>query len=96
MIALIIFYVHIVAFAAAYTREYQKEGLSAGFLNLGFMILIFSVGWSISTFVLKYLIGSEGFGRWLDRDALSLLVLTIGEGLFYYYYYKDEKKQAAV
>lgn len=89
MIALIIFYLHIVGMAAAFTTEYQKEGVGAGLLNVGFVVLIFSVGWSISTFVLKYLIGEEGFGMWLNRDTLSLLVLSIGEACFYYFYFKD-------
>lgn len=89
MIALIIFYLHIIGAAAAFTSEYQKEGVGAGMLNVGFVVLIFSVGWSISTFVLKYLIGEEGFGLWLNRDALSLVVLTIGESLFYYFYYRN-------
>lgn len=89
MIALIIFYLHIIGVAAAFTSEYQKEGIGAGLLNVGFVVLIFSVGWSISTFVLKYLIGDEGFGLWLNRDALSLAVLTIGELLFYYFYYRN-------
>jgi hypothetical protein len=89
MIALFIFYLHIVGFAAGFTREYQKEGLGAGFLTLGFMILIFSVGWSISSFLLRYVIGSGGFGIWLTRDTLSLILLTTGESIFYYFYFRD-------
>jgi len=92
MIPLIVFYIHIIAITYFFTREYQKEGVSAGVLTVAFMAFIFSVGWSISTFVLKYLIEPEGFGRWLDRDALSLLILTIGETIFYYYYYKEGVK----
>ena len=106
MLPLIIFYLHIIGLSAAFTSEYQKEGTSpegtspegtsAGFLTVGFMVLIFSVGWSISSFVLKYIISEAGFGMWLNRDAFSLLLLTIGEGIFYYNYYKEENKQLAV
>lgn len=92
MISLLVFYIHIVAIIYFFTREYQKEGVGSGFLTVGFMVLIFSVGWSISMFVLKYLIEPSGFGRWLDRDALSLLILTIGETFFYYYYFRENKK----
>ncbi len=99
MLPLIIFYLHIIGLSAAFTSEYQKEGTSpegtsAGFLTVGFMVLIFSVGWSISSFVLKYIISEAGFGMWLNRDALSLLLLTIGEAFFYYFYFKDEKKKS--
>ncbi|MFA6541063.1 MAG: hypothetical protein WCT99_05615 [Bacteroidota bacterium] len=93
MIALIVFYLHIVGFAYGFTKEYQQEGLSAGFLNLGFMVLIFSVGWSISTFLLRYVMGEPGFGVWLDRSTFSLVLLTLGEILFYYNYYSDGPKK---
>ncbi len=91
MVPLIVFYLHIIAFAYAFTREYQREGFSAGFLTVGFMVLIFSVGWSISSFAFKYLVDETGFGIWLNRDALSLLALSIGEGLLYYFYFSSEK-----
>ena len=97
MIALFIFYFHIIGFVAGFTNEYQKEGLGAGFLTLGFMALIFSVGWSITTFLLKYLMSEIGLGLWLNRDALSLLILTFGEAGFYYLYYRDiEEKTISV
>ncbi len=93
MIPLIIFYLHIVGISAAFTSEYQKDGVGSAFLSVGFVVLIFSVGWTISTFVLKYIMSEAGFGIWLNRDAVSLLLLTIGEVFFYYYYHKDENKQ---
>ncbi|MEW6062482.1 MAG: hypothetical protein AB1600_11140 [Bacteroidota bacterium] len=93
MIPLVIFYIHIIAFTYLFVREYQREGLSAGFLTLGFLTLIFSVGWSISSLVLKNIIDEEGFGIWLNRDALSLTVLTICEAIFYYFYFHEKKQQ---
>lgn len=96
MIALIIFYLHIVGFTAGFTKEYQHEGLSAGFLNLGFMVLIFAVGWSISSMVLRYVIDPEGFGIWLNRDTLSLVLLSIGEAIFYYFYFRDAVRKKSV
>jgi hypothetical protein len=89
MTSLIVFYLHIVGVSAAFTSEYQKDGVGAGFLNVGFVVLIFSVGWSITTFLLKYLIAEQGLGLWLNRDAMSLLLLTAGEGVFYYMYFSE-------
>jgi len=94
MIPLFIFYIHIVAFTYLFVREYQREGLSAGFLTLGFLILIFSVGWSISSLILKNVIDETGFGIWLNRDALSLALLTMFEAVFYYFYFREKKPQA--
>jgi hypothetical protein len=96
MIPLFIFYVHIIAGATAFTKEYQKEGVSAGLLSVGFMVLIFSVGWSISTFILKYMIREAGFGIWLNRDALSLILLSVAEMFFYYFYYREETNRPVV
>lgn len=94
MIPLIVFYLHIVGCTFAFVREYRHEGLSAGFLTLGFLALIFSVGWSISSFAFKYIIDERGFGIWMNRDALSLLALSVGEGLLYYMYFRNERPQA--
>ena len=93
MIPLIIFYLHIIGISAAFTSEYQKEGTGAAFLSIGFVVLIFSVGWTISTFILKYVMDETGFGIWLNRDAFSLVLLTIAEVVFYYKYYSEERQK---
>ena len=94
MIPLIVFYVHIVAVAFAFTRRWQEEGVAEGFLAVFFLALIFFVGWSISSFILKLLMSKEGLGMLLDRDAASLLLLTAGEGVFYYFYLKESTDEA--
>ena len=97
MIALIIFYLHIVAVAALFTYHYQREGFGGGMLTVGFFGIIFAVGWSISTLLLKLAISEKGFGIMLDRSALSLALLTAAEAVFYHFYYRgaDTKKKAA-
>jgi hypothetical protein len=94
MIALIIFYIHAVAAAAAFTRQYQEEDLGAGVLAVAFMGIIFSVGWSIATFLLKLVISEKGLAPWCTRDVLGLAALSIGEGVFYYLYFRGIKKKA--
>lgn len=88
MIPLFIFYLHTVGAAYAYTRRWQEAGVKEGILAVAFMAIIFSVGWTLATFLLHLVSPPEGFGPGLDRDALSLLLLTIGEGFFYYWYLK--------
>lgn len=92
MVPLIIFYLHIVGFSSAFVSEYQKDGISGGFLTLGFMILIFSVGWTISSFILRHLIDAEGINIWLNRDSISLLALSCAEFIFYFYYFYGKGK----
>jgi len=93
MVTLFVFYIHTIAAVYAFTDQYQEEGAGAGSLAVAFMAIIFSVGWSISTFVLKYLMSERGFGIYLNRDAISLALLTIGEGVFYYFYLKGSMKK---
>ncbi len=88
MVELIVFYAHIVAFAAAFTKRWQDEGVSEGFLAVFFMALIFFVGWSMTSFLSRLILASKGFGPLLDRDAFSLLLLTASEAVFYYFYLK--------
>lgn len=90
MIELLVFYLHIVAVVTMFTKRWQEEGLGEAFLVVFFMTLIFFVGWSITTFLMKLLLNKEGLGIFLDRDAASLLLLTIGESILYYFYLGDE------
>lgn len=90
MIPLLVFYVHIVSIVAAFTKRWQDEGFTEGILAVFFMALIFFVGWSMASFILKLFMGKEGFGYFLDRDAASLLLLTAAEVVFYYLYLRKD------
>jgi hypothetical protein len=94
MIPLFVFFVHIVAVTAVFTKRWQEEGLTEGFLSIFFMAVIFFVGWSMTSFIMKLFMGQEGLAVWFDRDAASLLLLTAAETVFYYFYFR-EKPQAA-
>ena len=91
MIPLLVYYIHVVGTVAAFTKRWQEEGTVEGFLAVFFIALIFFVGWAISSFVLKFVMNQEGFGPMFDRDAASLLLLTIGEGVFYYFYTRRDE-----
>jgi len=93
MIPLLVFYVHIVAVAAAFTREWQRGGIGEGVLAVFFVGLNFFVGWSIASFVLKLIISQQGLGGGLDRDSLSLLLLTLGEAVFYTLFLRNKGTQ---
>ena len=96
MITLFVFYVHVIAAVTVFTKRWQEGDWKEGLLGVGFLTLIFSVGWSISTFILKLIIGEKGFGIWMDRDALSLAFLLVMESIFFYIQMKrKQKKQLA-
>lgn len=93
MIPLVVFYLHIVAMSAVFTKRYQEESVGEGILAVFFMALIFFVGWAMASFIMKLVMEPAGFGPWFNRDAASLVLLTMGEAVLYYFYFKDEKGQ---
>lgn len=100
MIISIIFFIHFLFALVIFTIKWQDEKLSAGFLNVGMIAILFAVGWSIANIIAKALMEPKGFGIYFDRDTFSLTILTIGEYFFYRLFYKpaavseaDKEKQ---
>ncbi len=91
MISALIFSAHLVFILVIFTKKWQDVSLSSAFTNLALMIILFAVGWSISTSVVKIFIDSRGFGIQFDSDAISLTLLSIAEFFFYRFYYKEDK-----
>jgi hypothetical protein len=89
MIAALIFFGHLVFSLIVFTKKWQDEKLSSGFMNLALIGILFAVGWSISGMIAKALMEQKGFGLYFDRDTFSLAILSIGEYLFYKMYYSD-------
>ena len=89
MITALIFFGHIIFSLIVFTKKWQEEKLSAGFMNLALIGILFAVGWSISGMIAKALMDTKGFGLYFDRDTFSLVILSIGEYFFYRMYYKD-------
>jgi hypothetical protein len=90
MVELVVFYAHVIAIAAVFTKRWQEEGTGEGILAVFFMGLIFFVGWGMASFVTKIVMPPAGFGKAFDRDAASLVLLTLLEGVFYYFYFRGE------
>lgn len=91
MITALIFSAHLVFMLVIFTKKWQDESLSSAFTNLALLIILFAVGWSISTSVVKIFIDSKGFGIQFDSDAISLTLLSIAEFFFYRFYYREDK-----
>ncbi len=92
MITALIFTAHLIFMAVIFTKKWQDESLSSAFINIALIIVLFAVGWSISTSVVKIFIDEKGFGIQFDSDAIALTLLAAGEYFFYKFYYGDEKK----
>ena len=100
MIISVIFFIHLIFALVIFTIKWQEEKISTAFLNIALIAILFAVGWSIASVIAKAVMQPKGLGIHFDRDAFSLILLTIGEYLFYRLYYKpiqtiegDKEKQ---
>lgn len=95
MIAVFIFYLHVVFIAFAFTKNYIEDGLTRAILSSIFIIILFSVGWTFSEFVMGYFMESKGLGLMFPRAAFSLMMLTVMEIIFYRFYYTSKSRASA-
>ncbi len=89
MVIALIFVIHIVFVFYVLIKRWRNESISSALIDLFLIIILFSVGWSISTMVSKLFWDPIGFGKHFDRNAIALFLLTIVEFFFYRIYYKD-------
>jgi hypothetical protein len=88
MISAVIFFLHFIFMIIVFTWKWQKEGMSGALLNVGLILILFAVGWTITGMIAKLLMEPQGLGLYYDQDTFSLTLLTIIEILFYRIYYK--------
>ena len=89
MIAAFIFFLHFLFATVIFTKKWQDDGLSSAFLNVALILILFAVGWTITSLLAKMIMEPEGLGIYFDRDTFSLTLLTLGEYIFYKLYYKE-------
>ena len=90
MITALIFAAHLIFLLVVFTKKWQDESLTTAFINTLLITVLFSVGWSISTMILKIFVEPEGLGLYFTRDDMSLTLLKIMEFLFYRIYYGEK------
>jgi hypothetical protein len=97
MIAAFIFYIHIVGAIYAFAGGFVRDKLSDAFIMVAFVAIIFTVGWTIAGFIVKFFFPPGGFGPWLDPDTISLIIVSILEAILYltYFYQKRNKRHPA-
>lgn len=90
MIAALIFAGHLYFISYIVTKKWQDESLSSALINFALIVILFAVGWSITSSVTKLVIDEKGFGIQFNADTISLTMLSIVEYFFYKFYYKED------
>jgi hypothetical protein len=96
MIEVILFYFHAVFFAYIFAKNYVEHNLVNAILSTIFVVIIFTVGWTLSAFIVGFFIPDEGLSRVLTKASFSLGLLTILEVIFYKFYFSKEPNKTAV
>jgi len=106
MIAALILFAHAAAAVYAFVK-YRKEGISEGLLAVAFVVIIFSVGWTISTMLAKVIFPTDLAAHWIRNlqesvtwrffakeltvDTFSLVLLICIEFVFFSIYLRSER-----
>ena len=88
MVSAVIFFAHFLFLLIIFTWKWQSESISAAFINVALILVLFAVGWTITGLIAQLLMEPKGLGLYFDRDTFSLTLLTIIEYFFYRFYYK--------
>jgi len=86
----VIFIIHFIFIFFVFNTKYKNESISSAFLNFALIIILFSIGWSLSSIIAKWIMEPEGLGKLFDRDTFSLSLVTVIEFFFYRIYYKPD------
>jgi len=94
MVAAAIFVVHGAVLLGVIIWKVRSEGWTEASLAAAFLVIIFSVGWTLSGLLAALLFEPEGLAEWMNRDTISLVIVTAGEALFYTVFFRflREKK----
>lgn len=93
MIPVIIFWLHITAGTYLFVRKYYEETLGEAFLILTFAGIIFTAGWTLSSFLVRLVLGPQGFGEIFNDDSVSLILLTLLEIIIYRIWFGRPKER---
>lgn len=91
MISAFIFFAHFIFILIIFTKKWQDEKFSIGIINVALIIILFSVGWSLTSWITQMLFDAKGLGVFFDRDTIALTILVIPEFIFYKIFYGKEK-----
>jgi hypothetical protein len=89
MVIAFIFLIHLAFIGYVIYKRIKSDSSSSAIIDLIFIIIVFSVGWSLSTMFCKIFWEPIGFGKYFDRDTISLTLLSVLEYFFFKFYFKD-------
>jgi hypothetical protein len=81
LIAVIIFYLHLIFACYVFCKTFQTDGAVFALLNVAFIVVLFTVGWTLSDLIVGLFISDAGY-RILIPQGKALLTLIKMTGFF--------------
>jgi len=82
--------VHFIFLVFIFIKFFREENLSSALLNVIFILVIFAVGWTFWAFIVNLIFTNPPQGKEINKDSVTLILLTISELFFYKIYYADK------
>jgi hypothetical protein len=77
LIAVLIFFVHAIFAVWAFSKSYQHDGWLQAFLNFAFIVILFSVGWTVSDLLMGIFIRDNGYIFYAGYNPVFLVFLKL-------------------
>ncbi len=61
MIAVLIFYLHTIFAVYVFAKSFQSDGIIQALLNVVFIIILFTVGWTLIDVIIGLIISEQGY-----------------------------------
>ncbi|MGQ9819301.1 MAG: hypothetical protein ACUVQ1_05180 [Candidatus Kapaibacteriales bacterium] len=92
MIDIIIFFLHILGWAYAFTKVWQRKGIKPALLSIAILFFIFIVLWTITSPTARLIMPKALDSAYFTVDTLSLVLLIIPESVFFYFFFIKPRK----
>lgn len=83
MIDLLIYHLHLIGAAYAFTKRWQDEGVRSGLMAVILIGLVFTIVWALMGPIARLILPNSAAGDILTSDTLSLLLTLAVEAPFF-------------
>lgn len=77
MIPVLVFFAHAIFAVWAFAKSFQTDGIVQAFLNVFFIVILFTVGWTISDLLVGFLVSDSGYEIMLPTGSVAMFFLKI-------------------
>jgi len=77
LIPVLVFFAHAIFAVWAFAKSFQTDGIVQAFLNVFFIVILFTVGWTISDLLVGFLVSDSGYEIMLPTGSVAMFFLKI-------------------